>query len=196
MNSIGEIAPELSRHLCRDGLTIEKTLGTLESIEQMARYAGTRLSKSAHTVVACALTASLTLDNIRLDETECAMLYATYKQYLTETNDFPPEISRLSSPTTLEARRQFDHAMLNAYSNRLLFSTPSGYFGLGPQTVKPGDALVILYGGRFPFIFRPFDLSKSEYEFVGYCYVHSIMDGEAVRAYNAEGKEDTVFYLR
>lgn len=59
-----------------------------------------------------------------------------------------------------------------------LFSTKLRYCGLGPPGMKVGDVVVVLYGGRFPFILRP--TANQDYHLVGYAYVSGIMDGEAV----------------
>ena len=31
----------------------------------------------------------------------------------------------------------------------------SGYLGLGPMVMEPGDELCVLFGGRAPFVLRP-----------------------------------------
>lgn len=61
---------------------------------------------------------------------------------------------------------------------RMLFSTKKRYYGLGPADMEVGDVVVVLYGGRFPFVLRP-SMGK-KYSLVGYAYVFGIMDGEAV----------------
>lgn len=63
-------------------------------------------------------------------------------------------------------------------SGKMLFSTKKRYCGLGPVDMKVGDVVVVLYGGRLPFILRP--ARNYKYNLVGYAYVSGIMDGEAV----------------
>lgn len=65
---------------------------------------------------------------------------------------------------------------------RRLFSTETRYLGLGPANTKVGDVVVVLYGGRVPFILRP--TTNHKYNLVGYAYVSGIMDGEAVSVFN------------
>ena len=58
-----------------------------------------------------------------------------------------------------------------------LFSTFSGHIGIGGVTLEPGDLVCVFLGGRTPFIIRPVD---QKYKFVGDCYLHGIMQGEAL----------------
>lgn len=90
---------------------------------------------------------------------------------------------------------QFRRAMYTALTNRRLYATKSGKLGLGPQPMRPGDIIVVLYGCRLPVVLRRTDSIECQYEFVGTCYLYGIMDGEAVEAHRAAGKEDVAFTL-
>ena len=57
------------------------------------------------------------------------------------------------------------------------FTTTKAYMGLGSQAMKAGDVVVILAGGEVPFILRR---AGEFFQLVGECYVHGIMNGEAV----------------
>lgn len=46
-----------------------------------------------------------------------------------------------------------------------------GALGVGPRAVRPDDCVVVLYGGKVPYIVRE---SGPSYEFVGECYVKSL----------------------
>jgi hypothetical protein len=72
---------------------------------------------------------------------------------------------------------------------RSFFTTQSGRMGLCPRQTRPGDLVVVLYGGNVPYILRPLPglISSSGrvdrmpfFKFVGECYVHGIMDSEAI----------------
>ncbi|KAI0854880.1 heterokaryon incompatibility protein-domain-containing protein [Xylaria cubensis] len=52
---------------------------------------------------------------------------------------------------------------------RRFFKTSMGLFGLAPVWAEKGDHVVVLFGGRCPFILRKFE-----------SYVHGIMDGEII----------------
>jgi hypothetical protein len=68
--------------------------------------------------------------------------------------------------------------------NRSYFTTSKGYMGLGPQALQTGDSVCVLAGGKLPYILRPMD---GFFQFVGDCYVYSIMEGEAVQRWSDEG---------
>ncbi len=70
-------------------------------------------------------------------------------------------------------------AVLNLALNRKVYRTRSGYLGIGPRVMKPGDQLVVLYGGHAPFILRQ---SGGDWTFVGDAYVHhwDLMTGQMV----------------
>ncbi|KAJ8128994.1 hypothetical protein O1611_g4638 [Lasiodiplodia mahajangana] len=85
-----------------------------------------------------------------------------------------------SLPTNKDAdRRNFLLDNLNCTTvGRRLFRTTNGYIGLGPAAAVAGDSVCMLSGGRLLYILRA--LSEGTYEFIGECYVHGLMDGEAL----------------
>lgn len=72
--------------------------------------------------------------------------------------------------------RTFMKDLTTACKGRKLFSTLSGHIGIGDGTLESGDLVCVFLGGITPFIIRPVD---QKYKFVGECYVHGIMHGEA-----------------
>ncbi|KAH9909287.1 HET-domain-containing protein [Xylariomycetidae sp. FL2044] len=95
-----------------------------------------------------------------------------------------------------------------ACAHRRLLVTRKGYVGLAPWNAAVGDKVVILEGGRTPFLLRgnkggngteeaeekEEEEGGSRYGFVGECYVHGIMGGEAWEG-QAEGPLET-FHIR
>lgn len=77
---------------------------------------------------------------------------------------------------------------------RRLFRTSTTAFGLGPGDLRVGDVVVILFGGQAPFVLRR-KPSPGRYSFVGACYIHDIMHGEAVHEHKASGIPDTLFEI-
>lgn len=70
----------------------------------------------------------------------------------------------------------------DAVLHNRFFITSSGLPGIGPTTTKVGDTVAVLTGANMPFVLRKgvsMDL-QNPYTVVGVCYVHGIMDGEAV----------------
>ena len=69
--------------------------------------------------------------------------------------------------------------------------TSQGFLGMGPKTLEKGDEVFVAKGSRLPLIFRPIEDTLAQgsgfsgdecgYLFVGQCYLHGFMDGEAVK---------------
>jgi hypothetical protein len=73
---------------------------------------------------------------------------------------------------------------------RLLVSDNDRWLGLAPMDAQVGDKIVLLGGGKVPYIVRPKDGAEIGcYELIGDAYVHGIMDGEA---WNPELLEEIV----
>jgi hypothetical protein len=66
-----------------------------------------------------------------------------------------------------------------AYGRRF-FTTKNGYMGLSPSLARIGDKVVILLGGKTPFILRK--TKENRYRFMGECYVHGMMTGRGLKA--------------
>lgn len=56
--------------------------------------------------------------------------------------------------------------------------TSKGYIGIVPPKTEVGDKVCILFGGKSPFLLR--DAGGGKHVLVGECYVHGIMNGEAL----------------
>jgi hypothetical protein len=50
--------------------------------------------------------------------------------------------------------------------------------GIAPQASQKSDVICIFFGCSVPVVLEP--QVNGEYRFVGECYVHGVMDGEAV----------------
>ncbi|RAK98188.1 HET domain-containing protein [Aspergillus ibericus CBS 121593] len=79
--------------------------------------------------------------------------------------------------------------------NRAFFTTQKGYMGFGPPDMKPGDVVAVLLGSRMPFVLRQMPATccvgdggqgRKYCSVVGYCYLHGVMNGQAV------GKDATI----
>ncbi len=66
-----------------------------------------------------------------------------------------------------------------AVKNRKLGITKKEYLGLFPKDTEVGDGLYVLSGCHVPFLLREVD-GLGRFRLVVECYVHGIMDGEAV----------------
>jgi hypothetical protein len=63
---------------------------------------------------------------------------------------------------------------------RMLFSKRGNYIGLGPAAVQKGDILAVFFGGQVPYVIRKVPRVE-EFEFIGECYVHGLMEGELMK---------------
>jgi Heterokaryon incompatibility protein (HET) len=70
---------------------------------------------------------------------------------------------------------------------RTFFITNSGFIGIGASSMRVGDDVYVLCGGRSPFVLRSVD--DGHFKLIGDCYVHGIMDGEIFDNENTKLKE-------
>jgi hypothetical protein len=68
--------------------------------------------------------------------------------------------------------------------------TFGGWFVVGPDIMQAGDVVVVLYGGRTPFLLRRKD--DGTWILVGECYVHGMMNGEV---FDLDGVEEEEFII-
>jgi len=80
---------------------------------------------------------------------------------------------------------------VQACVNRRFFVTKNGLMGVGPDGMKEGDIIGILFGGRVPYVLRPVG---DGFRFVGECYVSGLMNGEAVQTWK-KGSKKYIFEL-
>ncbi|KAI1430736.1 heterokaryon incompatibility protein-domain-containing protein [Xylaria sp. CBS 124048] len=88
---------------------------------------------------------------------------------------------------------EWDHYTTNLMKmmGRRCFVTDTGYVGLGPDSARVGDAVVVIPGGSVPHILRPGGKSETAdfgdgnegaemWSYVGEAYCDGVMDGELV----------------
>jgi hypothetical protein len=73
----------------------------------------------------------------------------------------------------------FSRDMQRNCGGRMLFSMKNGHIGIGDNALAPGDIVCVFLGGRTPHVLRPVEDGK--YKFIGECYLHGIMYGEALK---------------
>lgn len=83
------------------------------------------------------------------------------------------ELSEGGDPEAYEA------LAANYCFNRTFILTLDGKLGIGPIDSRPGDNVVLLYGGQIPYIIRK---RESGWEFLGESYIEGLMSGEAIKA--------------
>lgn len=98
---------------------------------------------------------------------------------------------KLALATDADSGR-FHEAFVRACTDRRFFVTTEGRIGIGPDTMKEGDIVTILFGGKIPYVLR---LSGTRYRFIGECYVPGLMSGESVHQWRAGNQTRAVFEL-
>ncbi|PMD67515.1 HET-domain-containing protein [Hyaloscypha bicolor E] len=86
-----------------------------------------------------------------------------------DPEDLPTQYINYATP--------FVRSLDEASSGRRFLVSDGGYMGLAPQSAEEADLICVLLGGQTPFVLRP---REDLYELIGPCYVHGIMDGEAM----------------
>lgn len=100
---------------------------------------------------------------------------------------------RLSKAALLGKAEEFQTAVAQAADRRAPFTTERGMLGICPLLVVPGDVVVVMFGGRNPFVLRKVE---GYYKLIAECYTHGIMDGEVVEMWKAGDVQTELFELR
>jgi hypothetical protein len=80
-----------------------------------------------------------------------------------------------------EHSKPYSIPLLSFQEGRVMGFLHGGLLAYMPQETRVGDVVVVLLGGRVPYVLRPMDV-EGGFELVGHCYVHGIMDGEVIEA--------------
>ncbi|SCV57500.1 uncharacterized protein FFB14_15174 [Fusarium fujikuroi] len=79
-------------------------------------------------------------------------------------------------------------AFTNLMQSRRFAATDIGLIGYVPMRAKKGDLVCILYGSDVPFVVKK--EAEGKYSLVGECYMHGIMEGEALELGTTRHKEE------
>jgi hypothetical protein len=100
------------------------------------------------------------------------------------------------SPESAPQQSSFENLAHIMCHQRRIFQTNKGYVGSGPACMRVGDHVVVLNGGRVPYVLRPISGDGREYAFMGECYVYDIMQGEIGHMLGQDGVQEQEFVLR
>jgi hypothetical protein len=122
-------------------------------------------------------------------------VYVSSRRALASYAAAPPGTSEMEFMELLIATGLFRYsvACIKCLSLMRFFITEAGRMGIGPTSMQPGDRVVVLKGGRVPFLLRPqgnrpgWTESRRVYSFLGPVYVDGCMDGEAVEGVSDSG---------
>ncbi|KAL6859797.1 hypothetical protein ACO1O0_003821 [Amphichorda felina] len=96
---------------------------------------------------------------------------ARARSFLNQLNRLRAKPTTNTAPAKLEFNPSGEGFLsgVRVYSNnRRVFVTRDGHIGLGPMMMQPGDEIVVLFGGRFPFVTRR---RRDHHVFIGQCYL-------------------------
>ncbi|KAF5965715.1 heterokaryon incompatibility 6 OR allele [Fusarium coicis] len=103
---------------------------------------------------------------------------------------YPHDPSVVAADLDMLSRIHFDFFMgpqrfaelIQASHDSKIFLTDTGYVGFGPRCLRLGDVVCVVFGVGTPYVIRPTSV-PDEYLFLGPAYVHGLMDGEAIDAW-------------
>jgi hypothetical protein len=77
--------------------------------------------------------------------------------------------------------------------NRSFIVTSNGRMGIGPAGTRSGHSIAVIFGGGVPYVLLE---QESGWLFVGESYIHGLMDGEAVQAWQQGELMEEILELR
>jgi hypothetical protein len=75
---------------------------------------------------------------------------------------------------------QYGAAVMKWTSGRAFCATKGRYLGWVPRGTEKGDLICVIHGGEAPYILRPDPQGQGHYHIMGDCYIHGIMEGQAM----------------
>lgn len=103
---------------------------------------------------------------------------ATSLEQILRDSGFEDDLGSLPAGTKYGSTMDFTEAVRYACQGRKLFTTETGYMGLGPSFLMPGDIVCVLHGGQVPYILRRAGRGN-DYRLVGECHIQGLMEGQA-----------------
>jgi hypothetical protein len=102
-------------------------------------------------------------------------------------------LNDMKSTQNIGWSKSYEEFVLGKCIYRRLFITEKGYLGLGPSGTEIGNLVCILFGGDTPYILRR---NIDHYNLIGECYLHGMMQGEAIGQMEAGELTEEWFEIR
>ncbi|KIM93997.1 hypothetical protein OIDMADRAFT_149627 [Oidiodendron maius Zn] len=115
-----------------------------------------------------------------------------YTSRLSNATDANDLVDRSHIPDPSDGRNSYPLTI--ATVSRTFFVSRQGYIGLVPEISKEGDIICVFAGADVPHVIR--EAGDRSYTFVGECYVHGLMNGEAMDLVRDEKLEMKDIILR
>ncbi len=157
----------------------------LVKVEQWKHLAGTNQTFNTSTVLMATfldMIMSTEGEHRRLNTRDGALIGQWWRQWMLGKKRKP---QLTEDPDIYITYSNFRYHM----NTEQVFATREGRFGVGPRTLCIGDRIAIVKGANAPLVLRAFDGQHAkgifpracrDYSYVGRCYLHGCMDGEAV----------------
>lgn len=87
---------------------------------------------------------------------------------------------------------RFD-SVIHSIMGRTIFTTESGFFGMGVKGIEKGDLVTVFFGINFPFVLRD---CGNHYKFVGASRIGGIMNGELMEFVDNDTLQARSFCIR
>jgi hypothetical protein len=133
------------------------------------------------------LTADRSALSSRVSEDYRSKYFSAFRNW---NPDLPPNERLENLPTAAWA--EISRTLGAIIEDKAMLVTERGYLGLGQEGSQVGDVICILAGGETPFMLRQSPAHEGLFQFLGECYVHGVMDGEAM---NNEGSSQLEKFL-
>ena len=75
-------------------------------------------------------------------------------------------------------RYLMEYLQIQVHDGRRMFKRHDGRLGLAPPGAEAGDSICVFLGGDVPYIL--WEVNTGIWEFIGECYLHEMMDGQAL----------------
>jgi hypothetical protein len=122
------------------------------------------------------------------DMRESFKAFMTIREVLRENPQSPQEIDAILERESIDPDEFREYTwkqqsfQSEIHHSRRIFWTGNGFLGLGPVSARVGDVVCVFKGGRVPYVVRKIPDGSGCFNFIGDCYVHAIMHGEAVES--------------
>lgn len=139
--------------------------------------------------------ATASRDRRHYHEIDCEEWFAQGAAYLTAALAETDLVSaELRSKAVGGDLHKWTRAANGSASNRSFGRTKQGRYVLGPKVKKCGEVVCVLFGGKMPFVLRQWN--GDQFLLVGECYVHGLMQGEAIELLEREEVAAGTFEIR
>ena len=106
--------------------------------------------------------------------------YSVYGDPKRTASYFPAseEIKRMHEEGFMQTAVQYAGTSLNMMHWKSFAASSAGYLASVPVSSLAGDLVCVVMGAAVPFVLRP---THAGYQLIGECYVHGLMNGEALK---------------